>query len=315
MGLFNFFRKKKTSPSNNDYSSELVDSDKPANSDEVDHQSYVLDSDDQNKSVRHEHVPVPYQVDSIETHIYKEDESDIPSSIPPNEYKMYVFAEEGDTSILDIPETKAIHEVPPPNSSAPPHAVALPTRNSIPPISQELENLPSVFREETYNNIQSIPSERAIGPVHIPSLIEAAAMYRDWIFTHQEDASPEACSMWEAYLELCPNDIDAHVGYGWVIFELFGLEDAILYFRERLSVIDSPIPVLMALADLSTRAGDYGAAAQYYMEVNELSPQDIYVLESLAHVQREAGFEQAALETEMTIYDLSHGVWRGPEQD
>ena len=157
MGLFNFFRKKKTSPSNNEYQSELVDSDNFVSADEIDQQPYADDSDDKNKSVRHEHVPVPYQVDSIETHIYKEGESDIPGSIPPNEYKMYVFAEEGDTSILDIPETKAIHEVPPPNSSSPPHAVvALPTRNSIPPISQELENLPSVFREETYNNIQSI---------------------------------------------------------------------------------------------------------------------------------------------------------------
>lgn len=314
MGLFNFFRKKKLSPSNYESNSELVDSDQSSSFDDTSHQAYS-ESNDQNKIVRNEHVPIPYQVDSLETHMYQEKESDIPSSIPPNEYKMYVFAEEGDASILDSPETKAIHEVPPPTSSIPPDALALPTRNTIPPISQELENLPSVFREETYNNIQSIPSERAIGPVHIPSLIEAAAMYREWIFTNQEDASPQACSMWEAYLELCPNDIDAHVGYGWVIFEIFGLEDAIFYFRERLSVIDSPIPVLMALADLSTRAGDYGAAAQYYMEVNELSPQDIYVLESLAHVQREAGFEQAALETEMTIYDLSHGVWRGPEQD
>ena len=47
----------------------------------------------------------------------------------------------------------------------------------------------------------------------------------------------------------------------------------------------------------------------------EILPHDIHVLESLANVQREAGFEQAALETEATIYELSNGVWRGPEQD
>ena len=155
-------------------------------------------------------------------------------------------------------------------------------------------------------------SDRAFGPVFVSSLREAAYLYRRWLIVNTGHASEQAQRMWEAYLELCPEDVEAHVAYGWLMFDLYGIDEASECFRKALKIVDDPLSVLIALGVLARRAGDYDAAAKYFTEASERDPRNIDLLYYLAGVQREAGFEHAARETESSIDELVNGGWRGP---
>ena len=141
---------------------------------------------------------------------------------------------------------------------------------------------------------------------------DRAYLYRRWLIVNAGDASEQSQRMWEAYLELCPEDVEAHVAYGWLMFDLYGIDEASECFRKALKIVDDPLSVLIALGALARRAGDYDAAAKYFTEASERDPRNIDLLYYLAGVQREAGFEHAARETESSIDELVNGGWRGP---
>ena len=133
-------------------------------------------------------------------------------------------------------------------------------------------------------------AERAGGPVHLPSLREVSMRMLSWIIQNAPQSpqgnTQETDGVWRAYMELCPDDVDAQESYGWYLLDFHGHQQAFDYFLERSQQAAHKELFFYALAQLSYKIADY-AAAYYYIElVYQSLPEDPIVLKLKYEIER-----------------------------
>ena len=225
------------------------------------------------------------------------------------EWAPYQFKGEADTH--HVPETKMVKLVPPPTQSHPPHEA---TSDSDP----YRMVFRSVMNEEIY---EDSVSDRTIGPVWIPSLLEAASMYRRWVVNHGQEDPYQARDMWREYLEIRPDDLHASTDYAWLLYQFEGFEEAFQFLNEKLNTISDfddveqrKIHLLSKLGTLAQHEGKYDLAIRYFTELNTLLVDDLQCLKTLVYLHTQAGYQDLAYECEMQIREIQEGVWHGAQK-
>ena len=219
---------------------------------------------------------------------------------------------ENDANAHTVPETQMVNVIPPPE-------------HSLPPYDSNLDSDPyrMVFRtlmnEEVYED--SI-SDRALGPVWIPSLVEAASMYHRWVINHSHEAPQQAREMWEAYLEIKPDDLHASTQYAWLLYQFDGFQVAFEYLDQQFDYIadfedveQRKILLLSTLGSIAKHAQKWELAIRYFTDLNTLLVDDIHCLKTLVYLQQQAGYYEIARELEIQIREIQEGVWHGAQKN
>ena len=169
----------------------------------------------------------------------------------------------------------------------------------------------SFFRSSLELNLPPAIDERGVEPLLIPSLLEIASQYRQWVerFARSHEAH-EVSQMWIAYLELCPEDLESLLAYGWHLFDQQGPEVAWPIFEHALGQAPEHSSYFETAGRFWMRAHQPLRAISYFEEALRLSPHNRELLFYLRDAQRRAGQEEAALITEGRISTLERGEER-----
>ncbi len=133
---------------------------------------------------------------------------------------------------------------------------------------------------------------RGVLPMVVPSLGERAQVYRLSATLRAKDEPERAMELWEACLELCPEDQDGWFALGMLRFEHGDMEAAGQAFEAaRHGPMKNPLALGM-LGYLATTRGEWRAAVDYYSEAVEICPTRIELLKGLLASQEAVGMPE-----------------------
>ncbi|MEE2644344.1 MAG: hypothetical protein VYD19_05375 [Myxococcota bacterium] len=181
-----------------------------------------------------------------------------------------------------------------------------------PPSSSELPRVfleQSVFRPLEENERYQVPAldDRGVEPLLVPSLLEVASLYRQWVeqFSESQDQG-QVSQMWVAYLELCPDDFESLVAYGWHLFEHQGPEQAWPLFAHVLEQQSESVDAFVTAGRFWMRANQPLRAVPFFEDATRLAPRRRDLLLFLLDAQKRAQLDDAVLLTEGQIQALDH---------
>ncbi|MFN3198069.1 MAG: tetratricopeptide repeat protein [Bradymonadia bacterium] len=138
-------------------------------------------------------------------------------------------------------------------------------------------------------------ARRRLRPLAVPSLAEQALMYQ--IAAEDAGHSPRAVELWDAHLEMVPDDGEAWLSQGQALDTLGNFSGARgAYMRATECLEDDPRP-WTALGHLAADQGDYEEAVAQHERALAAAPGHPDLLLILAEAQERAGLEMEAIET------------------
>lgn len=239
---------------------------------------------------------------------------------PPQSGDWVPYQFQGELDPHQVPETKVVNSILPPHQSHPPRHPPHHSLNE--EISEVSDPYRMVFRSTNNEEIyEDSVSDRTLGPVWIPSLLETASMYRRWVVNHGQEDPYQARDMWREYLDIRPDDLQASTDYAWLLYQFDGFEDAFKFLEEQLDTISDfddveqrKIHLLSKLGTLAQHEGKYDLSIQYFTELNTLLPDDLQCLKTLMFLHKKAGYQDLAYEVEIQIRELQDEGWHGAQK-
>lgn len=148
-------------------------------------------------------------------------------------------------------------------------------------------------------------ADRGVAPVWVPSLREQATVYRLAAEGRAADAPETTLALWDAYLELCPEDADAWFSYGQCALASGRVEAAEGAFVEARRRAPTNGLAAAALAFIASARGKAAEAVRLYEVAVALEPDDVELLEALAAAHDAAGQLGEAAAVRAQIGDLT----------
>lgn len=148
-------------------------------------------------------------------------------------------------------------------------------------------------------------ADRGVAPVWVPSLREQATVYRLAAEGRAADAPETTLALWDAYLELCPEDADAWFLYGQCALASGRAEMAEGAFVEARRRAPTNGLAAAALGFIATMRGKAAEAVRLYEVAVALEPDDVELLEALAAAHDAAGQLGEAAAVRAQIGDLT----------